>query len=461
MQDEKVKGKVYLVSLIIVMILGIYVLMSIYFDKHYYFGTYINGINVSCKTVDEANDLLLKESYNYVIKLEERDNITESIEGSNINFKYEGSNEAQEIKDRQNPALWLINIFSNNKYIINEVYSFDRELLLEELEKLGCFNNENIIEPLDACFKYENGEYKIIKEVYGNKINKELLYAYVLNSIILGERSINLDEINAYENPKFTSTSEKVIQAQNELNKYVNSKIYYIFDNEIEILDGSIINTWLDVDSSMNISVNEEAVKEYLNELSKKYDTYGKTRSFKSSTGKTINVVGGNYGWKINKSKEKEALIENIKNGEEIKKEPIYTQTALGTRDDDIGNTYVEINLTTQSLWFYKDGKLIVQGDVVTGNVSRGNGTPQGTYILNYKQKNATLKGSNYSSDVKYWMPFNCNIGIHDASWRSDFGGEIYKTSGSHGCVNAPEYLAKKIYENIEAGTPIICYKEE
>ena len=172
MQDEKVKGKVYLVSLIIVMILGIYVLMSIYFDKHYYFGTYINGINVSCKTVDEANDLLLKESYNYVIKLEERDNITESIEGSNINFKYEGSNEAQEIKDRQNPALWLINIFSNNKYIINEVYSFDRELLLEELEKLGCFNNENIIEPLDACFKYENGEYKIIKEVYGNKVNK-------------------------------------------------------------------------------------------------------------------------------------------------------------------------------------------------------------------------------------------------------------------------------------------------
>lgn len=69
-----------------------------------------------------------------------------------------------------------------------------------------------------------------------------MLYAYVLNSIILGERSINLDEINAYENPKFTSTSEKVIQAQNELNKYVNSKIYYIFDNEIEILDGSIIN---------------------------------------------------------------------------------------------------------------------------------------------------------------------------------------------------------------------------
>lgn len=460
MKDEKVKGKVYLLSLIIVIILSFYVLMSIYFDKHYYFGTYINGINVSCKTVSEANDLLLKESYNYVIKLEERNNITESIEGSSINFKYEGSDEAQEIKDSQKPSLWLVDIFSNNKYIINEVYSFDRELLMGELEKLECFNNGNIIEPLDACFKYEDGEYKIIKEVYGNKVNKDLLYAYILNSIKLGERSVNLDAINAYEKPKFTSTSEKVIDAQKELNKYVNSKIYYIFDNEIEILDGSTINTWLDIDSLMNVSVNEDEVKEYINELSRKYDTYGKTRSFKSTTGKTISVVGGNYGWRINKTKEKEALIENIKNGQEIKKEPIYTQIALGSRDNDIGNTYVEINLTTQSLWFYKDGKLIVQGDVVTGNVSRGDGTPDGTYILNYKQKDATLRGSNYNSEVKYWMPFNSNIGIHDASWRNNFGGEIYKTSGSHGCVNAPEYLAKKIYENIEAGTPIICYKE-
>ena len=460
MKDEKVKGKVYLLSLIIVIILSFYVLMSIYFDKHYYFGTYINGINVSCKTVSEANDLLLKESYNYVIKLEERNNITESIEGSSINFKYEGSDEAQEIKDSQKPSLWLVDIFSNNKYIINEVYSFDRELLMGELEKLECFNNGNIIEPLDACFKYEDGEYKIIKEVYGNKVNKDLLYAYILNSIKLGERSVNLDAINAYEKPKFTSTSEKVIDAQKELNKYVNSKIYYIFDNEIEILDGSTINTWLDIDSLMNVSVNDDEVKEYINELSRKYDTYGKTRSFKSTTGKTISVVGGNYGWRINKTKEKEALIENIKNGQEIKKEPIYTQIALGSRDNDIGNTYVEINLTTQSLWFYKDGKLIVQGDVVTGNVSRGDGTPDGTYILNYKQKDATLRGSNYNSEVKYWMPFNSNIGIHDASWRNNFGGEIYKTSGSHGCVNAPEYLAKKIYENIEAGTPIICYKE-
>lgn len=253
MSFDNEKNKNYFIIVIIFIIICIYGVFSIYFIKHFYFGTYINEINVSCKTVKEANELLLKESYNYTIKLEERNDVTEYIKGSNINFEYKGSKETEEIKTSQNPFLWIVNIFSNNKYIINEVYSFDRNLLKEELEKLNCFNSEDIVEPIDACLKYEDGEFKIIKEVYGNKINEEFLYAYLLNSILLGERCINLDEINAYENPKFTSESEKVIKAQNELNKYVSSEIYYIFDNEIEVLDSSIINTWLEVDSTMNV----------------------------------------------------------------------------------------------------------------------------------------------------------------------------------------------------------------
>ena len=458
---NKESNSLFIIILIITIILGVYLIVSIYFTKHFYIGTYINGINVSCKTLNEANDKLLEESYNYVLELSERNNITEYIEGNNINFKYEDSNEIEKVKEKQNAFLWPRYVLLRNEYNINNLYSYDKELLDKEFNKLSCFNKESIIEPLDASFRYENGEYTIIKEIYGNKVNKDYLYAYVINSISRGVKKINLDEDGVYEKPDFTADSEKVIKTQNELNKYVSTKIYYMFDEEIEILDCGIINTWLEVDQSMNIVFNEKKIKEYLNKLSNKYDTYGKTRSFKTTTGKIVDVPDGNYGWKIDKAKELEELIKNIKSSVEIKKEPIYLQKALGTRENDIGDTYVEINLTNQSLWFYKNGKLIVQGDVVTGNVSRGNATPQGTYMLNYKQKNATLKGAGYSSEVKYWMPFNCNIGIHDASWRWSFVGSIYKTDGSHGCVNAPLYLAKKIYENIDPGTPIVCYKEE
>jgi lipoprotein-anchoring transpeptidase ErfK/SrfK len=80
--------------------------------------------------------------------------------------------------------------------------------------------------------------------------------------------------------------------------------------------------------------------------------------------------------------------------------------------------------------------------------------------MLNYKQKNAALTGEDYETNVNYWMPFFGNIGIHDASWRYAFGKEMYKNNGSHGCVNVPLNVAKTIYENIEEGTPIICYEE-
>lgn len=460
MNDKKYNTS-FIIAMIICIAFSIYLVISIYFVKHFYFGTYINDVNVSWNTIEQAERKLLDESYNYVLELNERNNVTEYIYGNKIDFKYEGNNEVEKIKKTQNAFLWPLYLLFNNRYNINNVYSYNKDLLNEEFDKLTCFNKEGIIEPLDACFRYENGEFEIIKEVYGNKINKDYLYAYIINSVSRGIKSIFLDEADVYENPVFTSESSKVIETQKQLNKYVSTNVYYIFDDEIEILDGNTINTWLEIDQMMTIVFNENEIKDYLNELSKKYDTYGKVRSFKATTGKLITVSGGNYGWKIDKTKELESLIEDIKNGNDIKREPIYLQQAMGNRQNDIGNTYVEINLTSQFLWFYKDGKLITQGDIVTGNVSRGNGTPEGTYILNYKQKNATLKGEGYSSDVKYWMPFNCNIGIHDASWRWSFGGTIYKSDGSHGCVNAPLYLAKKIYENIEPGTPIVCYKQE
>ena len=147
-----------------------------------------------------------------------------------------------------------------------------------------------------------------------------------------------------------------------------------------------------------------------------------------------------------------------IKEGQTITKEPIYSQKGVTRNANDIGNTYVEINMANQHLWFYKNGSLIVEGNVVTGNVSSGTSTPAGTYFIEYVEKNATLKGEGYSVPVSYWMPFNNGIGIHDATWRHEFGGSIYMTSGSHGCINAPYSLANTIFNNIDAGTPVVCF---
>ena len=119
----------------------------------------------------------------------------------------------------------------------------------------------------------------------------------------------------------------------------------------------------------------------------------------------------------------------------------------------------MEVNLTAQHLFFYKDGKRILESDFVSGNVSKKFGTPTGTYPVQYKQNDATLVGEDYETPVKYWMPFNKNIGFHDASWRSKFGKDIYLTNGSHGCINMPPANAKKMFQNIQRGVAVVVYK--
>ena len=106
-----------------------------------------------------------------------------------------------------------------------------------------------------------------------------------------------------------------------------------------------------------------------------------------------------------------------------------------------------------------------IRAACVTGNLSKDYDTPPGIFPLTYKERDRVLRGAKradgtyeYESPVSYWMPFNGGIGLHDANWRSSFGGEIYKTSGSHGCVNLPPSAVPALYEMVYKGMPVICY---
>ncbi|MCR4591048.1 MAG: L,D-transpeptidase [Lachnospiraceae bacterium] len=122
----------------------------------------------------------------------------------------------------------------------------------------------------------------------------------------------------------------------------------------------------------------------------------------------------------------------------------------------DINNgNYIDINITTQTLTLYQNGAATYAVPVVTGNVRAGHNTPQGLFAVQYKQLDRTLKGEDYESFVHYWMRIVNNVGIHDANWRSDFGGSIYQKNGSHGCINVPPSLMPPLYEAVPVGTPV------
>lgn len=453
---NKITGNIII---IVTAIIFTYLLIAIFFTNHFFFNTEINGINLSLKSYEEAPDILKKSINDYKLQIIERDGKIEEILGKDIGLQYNEKNSISNVQDRQASLKWIVGLIKKQNYNIGDLVDYNNENLNNKIKELDCLNKD-IIEPKNVGFKYLNGSYELIEEVYGNKVKEEKLYEAIENSILNGEVKIDLNEKFCYENPEYTVDSEKAMITKDILNKYISTKITYLFGDKSEVLDGSRINEWLSVDDNLEVIINEKSVKDYVLELSAKYNTVGIARNFKSSTGKMVEVKGGYYGWKINYVAETRMLLENIKLGAILEKEPIYTQKGLNRDEDDIGDTYVEINLTSQHLWFYKDGKLIAQGDVVTGDPGKGYSTKLGTYMLNYKQKEATLRGPNYEAKVTYWMPFNGNIGIHDASWRYSFGGKIYKGNGTHGCVNSPSYLAKTIFENIDEGTPVICYEE-
>lgn len=458
--DKMSKKNIYIFFIVLVLI---YIFFVFYFQSHFLFRTYIDGINISYTNIDGCNEKIENYINNFELKLEEKNNNSEIIYGNDIDLKYNKDNEKiKSILEKQNNYLWIISLFKKKEHLITDSIKYNDEKLTNNIMKLQCFNDDNIILPKNPQIIYGEDGYYIKDEVYGNKLNEKNTIDFIKKSIVQGVNLINFEKENLYEKPNFYSHSDKVIEAKQIMDKYITTKIVFDFGNCTETLDYSVIKNWLSVNDDMEVNIDEKQVADYVKQLELKYNTLGKERNFTTSSGKKLVIKDGNYGFKINSSKEISDIINSVKNAQTIIREPSYTQKARCRNDsDDIGDTYVEVNITRQMLWFYKNGKLVVSGDVVTGNISRGNGTHLGIYELNYKENNATLKGFGYSSKVKYWMPFDGNIGLHDASWRGSFGGNIYKTNGTHGCVNLPTYLAKKIYEEIEPGTPIICYVDE
>lgn len=453
-------------AITILILLAVYIGMACYFKSHFFIGTSINGINSSNKGIEAVEDSIRREVKNYVLQIDGRNKLTDVITADAIDYEYVPDGAVADLLHKQNPYAWIVSLFKKSTNDMQVTTSFNEEKLADKTDSLVFFKEENITAPADASVKYNEtaGNYEIVPEEMGSTLNKEKFQTTLIKMIESGDTYFNLDDEKCYVDPKYTSASTELKNLSETMNKYINVAVTYEFGERYEICDKTYIQDWLEYDDSFNVTFNLEKVRSYIDSIARIYNTYGKTRDFKNHAGKIIEVSGGDYGWLMDRAAETTRLVDLIKEGKNVQVEPTYSQLARSRDTNDIGDSYVEIDLSAQHVWAYKDGKLVVDSDCVTGNSSKGHDTPSGIYQITYKEHDATLKGENYSSDVKYWMPFYYNVGLHDASWRHGaFGGTIYKRSGSHGCVNLPPNVAEKIFANVEKGTPIVIYhsKEE
>ncbi|WP_125140945.1 L,D-transpeptidase family protein [Clostridium transplantifaecale] len=439
---------------------GIYAGMAQKYKRVFFPNTKINGLDASGRTVAEVKEMISGGISNYVLTIEEREGKEEQITGEEIGLQSKFDGTLEQIVTTQNPYAWLSYQLNPAEYTISTMIEYDEEALTQAAQGLECMDPALIREPENASVSdYIPGQgYSIIPETDGTVVLEDVLKSSLADSIINLKDTLSLEEAGAYKEPEIKQDDATLKERVDTMNRFVSTTITYKFGDRTEVLNGDRTHEWLTADEAGNITVDAAQAAGYVAELAAAYNTSNKAKNFKTSYDQTIQVKGGTYGWKINQSEETAELVNLLQSGQSQEREPVYSQKAASRGENDYGNTYVEINLTAQHLYFYKDGNLVVDSDFVSGNLSRGWGTPAGTYPLNYKQRNAVLKGENYRTPVDYWMPFNGGIGMHDATWRGTFGGTIYKTNGSHGCINLPHSVAKKIYENISSGIPVICY---
>lgn len=456
----KKKWIILAVGIVVAVLAAVYLALGFYFRSHFWFRTMINGVDCSGKSVAEVEEVIRREIGRYAIKLQERDGGTETIKGSDIGLTpvFDGSLD-KELRSRSGFA-WPVSLIQTTTLEFETMVDYREELFLEAVEALECLKPENNRKPENAYIsEYKTGiGYEIVPEKEGTLLDGELLKEELRKAIIGLKGSLSLEE-GFYAEPEIRSDNPELTALLKNMNTCVSASIIYEFGGATEVLDGEDIHTWLSVTDENEIVIDEEQAAGYVKELAEKYDTASKARSFTTSYGPTVTLYTNAYGWRIDQGAETEKLLADIREGNKISREPAYKQTARSRGSQDHGGTYVEINLTAQHLYFYKNGGLVVESDFVSGNLAKGWETPSGAFGLTYKQRDAVLRGEDYRTPVDFWMPFNGGIGLHDATWRSDFGGSYYKTSGSHGCINLPYGVAKTIFENIESGDAVFVYE--
>lgn len=313
---------------------------------------------------------------------------------------------------------------------------------------------------LDAMVKYNSSKdiFEVTKERSSVTIDvdkaAEALSAAL--QVMAPECTVKVDQ--SMRQPKVFSNDPRLISGAAEANKYLTISLSYIYEpDDVKAKTHTIskdeIGAMIGFNEDYVPYVSGAAVEAFANSMNEKYSVRAQ---FKTTGGGYISVPGSD----ITQAVDTETLAADVKASLESKTGGTKRANYLPAREVEVvwNGNYVEVDLSRQHVWVYKDGVCVVSTPIVSGSVAGDMETPNGVYSIRSKSKGTTLVGPGYATYVSYWMPFFQGYGLHDATWRSKFGGDEYLYNGSHGCVNMPPAAAAQTYDNIEVGTKVVLY---
>lgn len=474
--NQKRKTRHRRVALVLLVLFSLlvagYLAIGFYYLDGFAFGTWVNGLYCTGKSVEVMSEELLNQyddSEVLVILYKEGEKVQERLTLGNEIIQADFTAPLRVLLAKQNPLLWGENLFSvgnqGRSRTMEPQLIINQELLADAFAQLPEVQLEQTTVHGLSMEKTEEG-YRLV-DTMTHILDTEKACEQIKQALRQGQREIDLTETDAYSDLPETEETESLRRLWEKVDAFQNSCsiIYDMGDAQIP-LDASVVCDWILTDDTGNILLDEngnvqenpEGISVFINSLADSYDTYGVERPFQTTRGDIVMVKGDTYGTQIDREAEIQYLTDAFAGKLSEVHTPTYSHEALYRGKDDIGNTYIEVDMTYQTMYVYVEGELFLETPIVTGNMMRKMDTPAAVCYVYNKQRNRTLRGPNYASFVSYWMPVKGNIGIHDASWRKEFGGEIYKTKGSHGCINTPKDAMAQIFEKVEVGTPVVLF---
>ena len=476
------KGRKLLIGFIIVLLLltaGAYFFGVYYFTGHFLPGSQVNGFNCSYMTEKEAENLLEQKTGVYALAVQTRGNGQEGITADEIKLKYTSDGSVKKLLHEQNRFIWFLAFSQQKTYELPSSVSYDETLFEQKINSLKCMQDN--VEPVDAYINEIDDGFEVVPEIEGTKIDREKLMEDIRDAVTTGRTVANLEDDGCYINP--TVYADDLIRDCEQMNELTDVVVTYDFSDRKETVDRNVIKNWLTKDENDDLVLDKAVIADYVSGLARKYDTVGTERTFDTYDNQEITVSGGNYGWVIDQEKETEALYQDIMSKKTEVREPVYKQEAQSRNVNDIGYSYIEIDLTHQRMVLYQNGSPVVD----TGFMASSS-TPTGIYRLGEKKESAipgkdasdeTAVSDANATSVDFWMPFTDTLGIYgepglvitdmdltdSAGELADFGSSDdmeFSSSDSwmstEGCVAVPEDQAQTIYQNVDSGLPIIIY---
>jgi hypothetical protein len=460
---------------IIGVVLAAYVGLAIFFHYHYGFNTVIDGSDVSLKQPSDAHRAIEAHVADYSLQVKARQNAPVILTGTQIDLNYVADTQADDILSSQNIFAWPARLFEPQQpYRTDASISFDEQRLKAVIANWPFLDQKNMKAPVDATMAFQAPNYVVVGEDPGTTLDPDKVFSALVVSINALQSDLDLEAVDCYKQPAVRNDNPELLQQIDLYNRYVPFSITYLFGEEKEVLDGRVAINWVDTSVEPTGELNYDAVAAWVADYAARHDTVGKERKITNGFGeeKIVNGdvgwdywYGGSYGWLIDQAAEIEAILAAVHNHLGEEREPYYLQRAASHGPQDWGDTYLELDISAQHMWFFKNGELVVESDVVSGQPINGRDTPTGVFFVIHKGSPQRMKSDGwagvapYDETANYFVGFTtAGHGFHDGLWRNAFGGSIWTYNGSHGCINMPLAPAETLYKNIEYDTPVVTH---